>query len=77
MTARLPEDGLYHELLQATDSGIRSLRRVGDCQAPGIIATAVYEGHRYARELGTATGPGDVPFRRERHVIEPATAESP
>ncbi len=76
VTARLPEDGLFHEVVQAlegrSDTGIRSARRVGDCQAPGIIATAVYEGHRYARELGTDIDPGDVPFRRELHVIEMA-----
>ena len=76
VTARLPEDGLFHELQSAlaaaSDPGIRSLRRVGDCFAPGIIATAVYEGHRYARELGAETDPCDVPFRRERHFIEPA-----
>ena len=77
VTARLPEDGLYHELLQtldgAPDDSIRTLRRVGDCQAPGIIATAVYEGHRYAREFGAEIDAGAVPFRRERLVIEPAT----
>ncbi len=76
VTARLPKDGLYHEVVQALEggsgTGIHSVRRVGDCQAPGIIATAVYEGHRYARELGTDIDPGDVPFRRELHVIEPA-----
>ncbi len=76
VTARLPEDGLYHDVVQAlggrSDAGIRTLRRVGDCQAPGIIATAVYEGHRYARELGADIDPRDVPFRRELHVIEPA-----
>ena len=76
VTARLPEDGLYHEVVRtlddSSDTGIRTLSRIGDCQAPGIIATAVYEGHRYARELGTDADPGDVPFRRELHVIEPA-----
>ncbi len=76
VTARLPEDGLYHEVVHtlddSSDTGIRTLSRIGDCQAPGIIATAVYEGHRYARELGTDADPGDVPFRRELHVIEPA-----
>ena len=76
VTARLPEDSLYHDVTRALDassnSGIRTVRRIGDCQAPGIIATAVYEGHRYARELGSEIDPGDVPFRRELHVIEPA-----
>ena len=78
VTARLPEDGLYHELREVLEAGPdtapRTLRRIGDCLAPGIIATAVYEGHRYARELGAEIDPGAVPFRRERHVIEPVTA---
>jgi dimethylamine/trimethylamine dehydrogenase len=76
VTSRLPKDGLHSELQQALevapDTEIRSLRRIGDCAAPGIIATAVYEGHRYARELGTEVDPCDVPFRRERHVVESA-----
>jgi dimethylamine/trimethylamine dehydrogenase len=29
------------------------VRRIGDCEAPAIIAAAVYAGHRYARELDT------------------------
>ncbi len=78
VTSRMPEDGLYHDVLQALDNapdaGMRTLRRVGDCQAPGIIATANYEGHRYARELGAEVDPVIVPFQRERHVIEPATS---
>jgi len=78
VTSRLPEDGLYHELLHAHDGApdakSHTLRRIGDCHAPGIIATAVYEGHRYARELGVDIDAVDVPFRRERHVIETATS---
>jgi dimethylamine/trimethylamine dehydrogenase len=31
--------------------GITSVSRIGDCLAPGMIAHAVYGGHRYAREL--------------------------
>jgi dimethylamine/trimethylamine dehydrogenase len=30
-----------------------SLTRIGDCDAPAIIAAAVYAGHRYARQLDT------------------------
>jgi len=75
VTSRTPLDGLYHEIGQVLEArsaaSAPTLRRIGDCQAPGIIATAVYEGHRYARELGQEIDPVDVPFRRERHVIEP------
>ena len=56
ITSRQPIDTLYHDLaanpegLQA--AGIATVTRIGDCAAPGIIAAAVFAGHRYARELG-------------------------
>jgi dimethylamine/trimethylamine dehydrogenase len=68
VTARLPEDALYHELTEDADAlgraGVVSVTRIGDCLAPGTIAAAVYGGHRYARELDEAV-PDGVPFRRE------------
>ena len=68
VTARQPNDGLYQALHQRMESEeqslLHSLRRIGDCEAPAIIAAAVYSGHRYARELDTEPDP-DVPFRLE------------
>jgi dimethylamine/trimethylamine dehydrogenase len=69
VTARLPSDQLYRELAarrgEWARSGIKSVRRIGDCEAPAPIAWATYAGHRYARELD-APDPGDAPpFRRE------------
>ena len=68
VTARQPNDELYQALNQRLQSEsqtlFRSLRRIGDCEAPTIIAAAVYAGHRYARELDTDPDP-DVPFRIE------------
>jgi dimethylamine/trimethylamine dehydrogenase len=68
VTARQPNDGLYHALQQRFESDeellLSSLRRIGDCDAPAIIAAAVYSGHRYARELDTEPDP-DVPLRLE------------
>jgi len=55
VTARKPEDSLYHEIVAADSAGQR-VTKLGDCDAPGIIASAVYEGHRYARELGAEIG---------------------
>ena len=56
VTSRQPNESLYHELMAAKDrfqaAGIRSVERIGDCKAPGLIAAAVFAGHRYARELG-------------------------
>lgn len=55
VTERLPNDELYRELAQGaeqlSDVGIQSVRAIGDCHAPGIIAAAVYSGHMAAREL--------------------------
>ena len=47
-------------------AGLQSVKAVGDCLAPGTIAAAVWEGHRYAEELDEPDDRGDtVPFRRE------------
>lgn len=55
VTARKPNDKLYYDLLDkgvgGAGSSIKSLRKIGDCDAPAIIAAAVFSGHRYAREL--------------------------
>ena len=59
VTSREPQDSLYHGL-----SGRLAIDRVGDCLAPGTIATSVYSGHRYARELD-ADQAGDALFQRE------------
>ncbi len=62
VTARRPNDGLYRALLERIEAGadrpLKSLRRIGDCEAPAIIAAAVYAGHRYARELDMPAGEG-------------------
>jgi dimethylamine/trimethylamine dehydrogenase len=61
ITMRSPDDALYYELQQqlegATDYRPASLSRIGDCEAPSIIAGAVFSGHRYARELETDVDP--------------------
>ncbi|MEO9575614.1 MAG: FAD-dependent oxidoreductase [Tateyamaria sp.] len=57
---RNPTLGLFADL----QGRAKSLTRIGDCHAPGTIAAAIYEGHRYARELGEVPVDG-VPFKRE------------
>ena len=70
VTARLPDDALYQALKarepEWTDAGIRSVACIGDALAPGLIAHAVYAGHRYAQELD-ARRDGEVPFKRHFH----------
>ncbi|MBT9386851.1 FAD-dependent oxidoreductase [Pseudooceanicola sp. CBS1P-1] len=49
VTSRAPDEALWHDLQHL---GLQTLERIGDCSAPGIIAQAVYDGHRAARSLG-------------------------
>jgi dimethylamine/trimethylamine dehydrogenase len=69
VTQRRPDDALYHALLAKAggDAAVLpfSLRRIGDCEAPAIIAAAVYAGHRFARELDTPMDI-DLPMRHDR-----------
>ena len=65
VTARLPRDELFKTL-----KGKIPVRRIGDCFGPSIIAAAVYEGHRYAREFDTEIDPDGVPFKRTRYKIQ-------
>ncbi len=51
VTAREPVDALYHELASRDGHGIDVLARIGDCLAPGLVAQAVHDGHRFARQL--------------------------
>ncbi|MEM9580998.1 MAG: FAD-dependent oxidoreductase [Pseudomonadota bacterium] len=69
VTQRKPNDALYHDLLETAggdaDELPFTLKRIGDCEAPAIIAAAVYAGHRYARELDDPVDP-DQPLRHDR-----------
>ncbi|MEM9097589.1 MAG: FAD-dependent oxidoreductase [Pseudomonadota bacterium] len=66
VTMRQPVDTLYHDLMALTggEGGPKSISRIGDCYGPATIAAAVYEGHKYARQLGEPVVDG-VPFLRE------------
>ena len=76
-TSRLPNDALYRELAAEPEklegAGIATLARVGDCVAAGTIQHAVYEGHRFARELD-AGAIADVPYKLEHVQLERAMA---
>jgi len=68
ITSRLPTDELYWQLIDRRDdwsaNGIEQVTRIGDCYGPATIAAAVYEGHRFARELDE-TPLDALGFRRE------------
>jgi dimethylamine/trimethylamine dehydrogenase len=67
---RSPETQLYDDLAPAlADGRLASLRLIGDADAPGLIAHAVFAGHLAAREFGDEVDPDTVPFRRERFAL--------
>ena len=67
VTDRIPNDELYHELKPAlADGRLKSLRLIGDAEAPNIIAQAVFSGHLAAREFDEAVDPDMTPFKVER-----------
>lgn len=73
VTLRSPNDALYQALKSAMDEGAegapRTLKRIGDCDAPAVIAAAVYAGHRYARELDEEVDT-DNPLKYDRVFFE-------
>jgi dimethylamine/trimethylamine dehydrogenase len=56
VTARIPDDALARSL---------GLTAIGDALAPGTIASAVWDGRRYAEELDAPPRGDGLPFRRE------------
>ncbi|MFT5710371.1 MAG: dimethylamine/trimethylamine dehydrogenase [Halioglobus sp.] len=55
VTCRTPRDELYYRLQEAIEAGVegapKTVKRIGDAEAPAIIAAAIYAGHKYAREM--------------------------
>ncbi|MBZ9762386.1 NAD(P)-binding protein [Mesorhizobium sp. CA8] len=69
VTSRNQDDAVWRELKarenEWTNNGIRSIKVIGDAEAPGPIAWATYAGHRFARELDEPDIGDALPFRRE------------
>ncbi|MEQ8654892.1 MAG: NAD(P)-binding protein [Kiloniellales bacterium] len=68
-TCRAPNDEVWRALKARegawADFGIKSIKVIGDAEAPGPIAWATYAGHRFARELDGPDIGDALPFRRE------------
>jgi dimethylamine/trimethylamine dehydrogenase len=66
---RAPVDDLWTALRYRPDgtyAGLPfTLARIGDCEAPAIIAAATYAGHRYAQELDRVVDI-DMPLRHDK-----------
>ena len=71
VTSRRPNNGLYL-MLTEDPAKLASVSAIGDCSNPSTIATAVYDGHRAARELDAPPADPDMPFRREHIALAPS-----
>ena len=69
VAGRTPRDELRVALSEAGealgDAGIRMVDPIGDCVVPGAIVQAVFDGHRYARDLD------HEPAHGPRYRVEP------
>jgi dimethylamine/trimethylamine dehydrogenase len=74
VTQRRSNEALFRELkdsvgLEALKAeGVEALYRIGDCEAPRLVADAIFSGHRLAREIDTDYPAVPLPFKRERRV---------
>ncbi|MCX6461057.1 MAG: FAD-dependent oxidoreductase [Actinobacteria bacterium] len=73
VTSRRSTDALYRELMsdpiRLKTHGIGSVFRIGDSVEPRLIADAVFDGHRLAREIDTHDPSTPLDFVRENRVL--------
>jgi dimethylamine/trimethylamine dehydrogenase len=79
VTQRVSEDALYRELV-ANEEGLRAngvtgLYRIGDCVVPRLVADAIFDGHRLAREIDSDDPATPLPFIREHRVLGATDAD--
>ena len=53
----------------ASEGDVEAVYRVGDCVAPRILADAIFDGHRLAREIDKQDPAVALPWLRERPLI--------
>jgi len=63
VTQRVSDERLFLALRAA---GLSALYRVGDCVAPRLLADAIWDGHRLAREIDSPDPAMPLPHHRER-----------
>jgi dimethylamine/trimethylamine dehydrogenase len=71
-TGREPNDKLFRELKARQSewaaNDIKGIYAAGDCYAPGLLADAVFSGHRIAREFESSNPQFAQPWIRERQI---------
>jgi dimethylamine/trimethylamine dehydrogenase len=72
VSGRVPNAGLYRELRQRKseweENEIAGIYQAGDCYAPRLIADAIFDGHRIAREFESPNPQFAQPWIRERQI---------
>jgi dimethylamine/trimethylamine dehydrogenase len=78
-TGRYSDCALYDALLERdsdrNSASIRQLHLIGDAHTPGMLAQAVFSGHRLAREIDAPDPDVPLPFIRERRLIGSTEAD--
>ena len=73
VTQRVSDEALYLSLAADEErlaaEGIEAVYRIGDCVAPQLIADAIFDGHRLAREIDAENPAVPLPWRRERIAL--------
>jgi dimethylamine/trimethylamine dehydrogenase len=71
VTQRVSDEQLFLDLRAA---GLPALYRIGDCVAPRLLADAIWDGHRLAREIDAPDPSMPLPHLRERPALTLAPA---
>jgi dimethylamine/trimethylamine dehydrogenase len=73
VTQRRSDDALHRALADDPDglalSGVEGVHAIGDCVAPRLIADAIFDGHRLAREIDSPDPSRPLPYLRERPLV--------
>jgi dimethylamine/trimethylamine dehydrogenase len=73
VTQRGSDDALHRALADDPDAlaaaGVEQLHAIGDCVAPRLIADAIFDGHRLAREIDSPDPSRPLPYLRERPLV--------
>ncbi len=74
VTHRYSDCSLFDQLSEdwgrLNEAGISQFHLIGDAHTPGMIAQAVFSGHRLAREIDSPNPDVPLPFIRERRLVE-------
>ncbi len=73
VTQRVSRDALHLELVAdpgvLAAAGVEQVHAIGDCVAPRLIADAIFDGHRLAREIDSPDPSRPLPYLRERPLV--------